>query len=261
MKVLVIDIGGTSIKILATGHPTPIKLPSGPRLTPNQMIRLVLAAIDGWDYSVVSIGYPGPVKDNKPAAEPKNLGRGWVAFDFGKAFDRPVKVLNDAAMQALGSYKHGRMLFLGLGTGLGTTLIIDGIVAPMELAHLPYKNGRTYEEYLGKAGLRRGGKKRWRKNVADVTRRFKAALEADDVVIGGGNAKLLKRLPPGVRSVNNQHAFVGGFRLWKQKSPEPRLIRDSGGAPAGYPRSVAATVRDSAGALTSRSLDAFVESR
>jgi polyphosphate glucokinase len=218
MKVLVIDVGGTSIKILGTGHPTAIKLSSGPRLTPKRLIECVLEAIDGWEYSAVSVGYPGPVKDNKPAADPRNLGRGWVGFDFGKAFNRPVKVVNDAAMQALGSYGHGRMLFMGLGTGLGTTLIFDGIVAPMELAHLPYKNGRTYEEYLGKAGLRRGGKKRWRKNVEDVIRRFKAALEVDDVVIGGGNAKLLKRLPPGVRRVNNAHAFVGGFRLWKQRA-------------------------------------------
>jgi polyphosphate glucokinase len=218
MKVLVIDIGGTSIKILATGHPAPVKLPSGPRLTPTRFTEFVLETVNGWEYSAVSIGYPGTVKDNRPAAEPRNLGRGWVGFDFGTAFERPVKVINDAAMQALGSYNHGRMLFLGLGTGLGTTLILDGIVAPMELAHLPYKNGRTYEEYLGKAGLRRGGKKRWRKNVADVVKRFRRALEVDDVVIGGGNAKLLKRLPPGTRRVNNAHAFVGGFRLWKQKS-------------------------------------------
>jgi polyphosphate glucokinase len=218
MKVLVIDIGGTSIKVLATGRRTRLRLPSGPHLTPKRMVRLVLAAVQGWEYAAVSIGYPGPVKDNKPAKNPKNLGRGWVGFDFGKAFDRPVKVINDAALQALGSYKKGRMLFMGLGTGLGTTLILEGIVAPMELAHLPYKNGRTYEEYLGKAGLRRSGKKQWRKNVADVTMRFKAALEVDDIVIGGGNAKLLKRLPAGARSVNNSHAFVGGFRLWKQRS-------------------------------------------
>jgi len=215
MKVLVVDIGGTSIKILATGHRTPIRIPSGPRLTPKRMVELVREAVKHWEYSVVSIGYPGPVKNGTPEKEPKNLGRGWVGFDFDRAFGLPVRMINDAAMQALGSYKKGRMLFLGLGTGLGTTLILDGVVAPMELAHLPYKNGRTYEECVGKAGLRRSGKKRWRKNVADVIVRLRAALEADDVVVGGGNAKLLKQLPPGVRSGANRNAFRGGYRLWK----------------------------------------------
>jgi predicted NBD/HSP70 family sugar kinase len=154
------------------------------------------------------------VKNGRPLKEPKNLGRGWVGFDFERAFGRPIKVVNDAAMQAIGSYEKGRMLFLGLGTGLGTTLIVEGVVAPMELAHLPYKNGKTYEEYVGKAGLERSGKKRWRKNVADVAKRLGAALEADEVVLGGGNAKLLKRLPAGARSVGNGHAFLGGYRLW-----------------------------------------------
>ena len=217
MKVLVVDIGGTSIKILATGHNTPIKIPSGPLLTPKQMIGKVEEAVDGWEYDVVSIGYPGPVKDGNPVKEPKNLGRGWVGFDFKRAFGRPVKVINDAAMQALGSYKKGRMLFLGLGTGLGTTLILDGIVAPLELAHLPYKNGKTYEEYVGKAGLERTGKRKWRKNVEDVANRLSAALEVDDVVIGGGNAKLLKTLPTGARPGKNLYAFVGGYRLWGQQ--------------------------------------------
>jgi len=214
MKILVVDIGGTSIKMLATGQHTPIKVPSGRTLTPKRMIQAVRKAVGGWDYSVISIGYPGPVKNGRPAKEPKNLGRGWVGFDFERAFGCPVKIVNDAAMQAIGSYEKGRMLFLGLGTGLGTTLIVDGVVAPMELAHLPYKNGKTYEEYVGKAGLERSGKKRWRKNVADVAARFGAALEADEVVLGGGNAKLLKRLPAGTRSVNNGHAFLGGYRLW-----------------------------------------------
>ena len=217
MKVLVVDVGGTNIKILATGHRTPIRIPSGPRLTPKRMVKLVREAVAGWEYSVVSIGYPGPVKNGKPVKEPKNLARGWVGFDFERAFGVPVRVINDAAMQALGSYKKGRMLFLGLGTGLGSTLILDGVVAPMELAHLPYKNGRTYEDYVGKAGLRRSGKKRWRNNVADVIVRLSAALEADDVVVGGGNAKLLKQLPHGVRSGANRNAFRGGYRLWKQK--------------------------------------------
>jgi polyphosphate glucokinase len=214
MKILVVDVGGSSIKVLATGHRTPIKIPSGPTMTARRMVRLVREAVAGWDYSYVSIGYPGPVKDGGPAKEPKNLGRGWVGFDFASAFGCPVKVINDAAMQALGGYSGGRMLFLGLGTGLGTTLIADGVVVPMELAHLPYKNGRTYEEYVGKAGLKQRGRKKWRRDVADVTKRLKDALGADEVVIGGGNAKLLGELPPGARAGSNGHAFVGGYRLW-----------------------------------------------
>jgi polyphosphate glucokinase len=214
MKILVIDVGGTSIKVLATGHRTPVKIPSGPTMTAKLMVRMVREAVADWDYSAVSIGYPGPVKDGKPASEPKNLGRGWVGFDFAKAFGCPVKLINDAAMQAVGSYKGGRMLFLGLGTGLGSTLIVDGVVAPMELAHLPYRRGRTYEQYVGKAGLDRLGKRRWRRHVEDVTKRLAAALEADDVVLGGGNAKCLSTLPAGVRVGNNGHAFVGGYRLW-----------------------------------------------
>jgi predicted NBD/HSP70 family sugar kinase len=185
-------------------------------MTPARMVRLVRAAVAGWDYAAVSIGYPGPVKNGKPVKEPVNLGRGWVRFDYAKAFGCPVKMINDAVMQALGSYKGGRMLFLGLGTGLGSTLIVDGVIAPMELAHLPYKRGRTYEEWVGKAGLDRVGKRRWRRHVEDVTSRLGAALEADDVVIGGGNAKLLRTLPPGVRCVDNGRAFVGGVRLWKK---------------------------------------------
>jgi polyphosphate glucokinase len=216
MKVLVIDVGGTSIKALATGHRTRIRIPSGPHLTPQDMVRQVQEAVDGWEYDVISIGYPGPVKDGKPAKEPKNLGAGWVGFNFERAFGRPVKVVNDAAMQALGSYEKGRMLFLGLGTGLGSTLILDGALAPMELAHLPYRKGRTYEQYVGKAGLKRFGKKKWRKYVVDVIARLSAALEVDDVVLGGGNAKLIKRLPPGVRSGSNGHAFLGGYRLWSR---------------------------------------------
>jgi polyphosphate glucokinase len=216
MKVLVVDIGGTSIKIKGTGRRARLRLPSGPELTPHQMVQQVQEAVNGWEYDVVSLGYPGPVKHGKPVKEPKNLGPGWVGFNFDRAFARPVKVVNDAAMQALGSYEKGRMLFVGLGTGLGTTLILDGALAPMELAHLPYKKGRTYEEYVGKAGLKRFGKKKWRRHVADVIARLSAALEVDDVVIGGGNAKLIKRLPPGVRSGSNSRAFLGGFRLWRR---------------------------------------------
>src|SRR5262245_40663913 len=216
MKILVVDIGGTSIKIKGTGRRARLRLPSGPELTPHQMVQQVQEAVNGWEYDVVSIGYPGPVKQGKPVKEPKNLGPGWVGFNFDRAFARPVKIVNAAAMQALGSYEKGRMLFLGLGTGLGTTLILDGALAPMELAHLPYKKGRTYEEYVGKAGLKRFGKKKWRKHVADVVARLSAALEVDDVVIGGGNAKLIKRLPPGARSGSNSRAFLGGFRLWRR---------------------------------------------
>jgi predicted NBD/HSP70 family sugar kinase len=215
MNVLVIDIGGTHIKALATGRKKPLKIRSGPKMTAKEMVRLVRRSTTGWRYAVVSIGYPGPVLHGKPLSEPRNLGGGWVGFDFKKAFGCPVRVINDAAMQALGSYKGGHMLFLGLGTGLGAALIIDGVLEPMELAHLPYKKGRTYEEYVGKAGLKRFGKKKWRRHVADIVMRLKAALEADDVVVGGGNAKKLRTLPKGVRLCSNANAFVGGYRLWR----------------------------------------------
>ena len=214
MNILVIDVGGTHIKALATGRRKPLKIRSGPKMTAKEMVPMVRQATTGWNYAVVSIGYPGPVLHGKPLSEPRNLGGGWVGFDFKKAFGCPVRVINDAAMQALGSYKGGRMLFLGLGTGLGAALIVDGVLEPMELAHLPYKKGRTYEEYVGNAGLRRFGKKKWRRLVADVVTRLKAALEADDVVVGGGNAKRLRALPKGVRLGSNANAFVGGYRLW-----------------------------------------------
>jgi polyphosphate glucokinase len=216
--VLVVDIGGTHIKLLATGCRTPMKIPSGPGLTPRKMVAGVQKAAGNWEYGKVAIGYPGPVLHGKPVAEPHNLGTGWVGFDFQKAFRRPVKMVNDAAMQALGSYEGGRMLFLGLGTGLGSALIVDGVLEPLELAHLPYKNGRTYEDYIGLRGLERVGKKKWRLYVADVVTRLKAALEADDVVIGGGNAKLLKDLPSGARLGSNANAFRGGFKLWQTQS-------------------------------------------
>ena len=230
MKILVIDIGGSSIKLLATGHRTPLKVPSGPTMTPRRMVRDVQKAVAGWEYDVISIGYPAPVANGRPGGEPKNLGRGWVGFDFRKAFGRPVRLINDAAMQAIGSYTGGRMLFLGLGTGLGTTLIVDGVVAPMELAHLPYRHGRTYEEYVGKAGFERMGKKKWREVVADVTTRLGTALEADYVVLGGGNAKFLDTLPAGARCGNNGHAFAGGYRLWTDAhlSGDGRLPRRQG---------------------------------
>jgi polyphosphate glucokinase len=212
--ILVIDVGGTHIKILASGRRIPIKIESGPTMTGREMVRRVRAATEGWRYSAVSIGYPGPVLHGKPVSEPRNLGGGWIGVNFTKAFGRPVRVINDAAMQALGSYRGGRMLFLGLGTGLGSALIVDGVIEPMELAHLPYKHGRTYEEEVGEAALTRLGKKKWRRNVADVVARLQAALEAEDVVIGGGNAKELKMLPKHARLGSNANAFVGGYRLW-----------------------------------------------
>jgi len=224
-RVLVLDIGGTHVKALATGHRRHAEIHSGPTLTPRKMVAALRKAVAGWKYDAVSIGYPGPVLHGRPVAEPHNLGHGWVGFDFRKAFGRPVKIINDAAMQALGSYRGGRMLFLGLGTGLGSALIVDGVLEPMELAHLPYKKDRTYEDYVGLAGLKRFGKKKWRRHVADVVEQLKTALQADYVVIGGGNARLLKRLPPGSRLGDNVNAFSGGFRLWhtpKQGRPRRR---------------------------------------
>jgi polyphosphate glucokinase len=214
-RVLVVDVGGTSVKILATGQDEHRSFASGPTLTPRQMVSGVKKLARGWDYHAVSIGYPGPVLHGRPIAEPYNLGRGWVGFDFAAAFGHPTKVINDAAMQALGSYTGGKMLFLGLGTGLGSTMIVDGIVEPMELGHLPYKKS-TYEDYVGEAGLKRHGKKKWRRHVADVVARFFAALEPDDIVIGGGNVKKLKALPPHSRAGDNANAFRGGFRLWEK---------------------------------------------
>jgi polyphosphate glucokinase len=214
MKILVIDIGGTNVKVLASGQKTPIKIPSGPKMTARKMVKLVREATAKWRYEAVSIGFPGPVMANRPMREPHNLGDGWVHFDFHRAFGRPTKVVNDAAMQALGSYSKGRMLFLGLGTGLGSAMVFDGVVEPMELAHLPYRKGHTYEDYVGLQGLERQGKKKWRKRVIDVIERLQAAFEVDDVVVGGGNARLLKRLPKGARIGNNDNAFTGGFRLW-----------------------------------------------
>lgn len=213
VNVLVIDVGGTHVKVLATGQPVHREFPSGPALTAKQMVAGVKRLTRSWRYEVVSIGYPGPVLRNRPVAEPHNLGAGWVGFDYRAAFARPVKLVNDAAMQALGSYRGGKMLFLGLGTGLGSALVVDGMVEPMELGHLPYKKG-TYEDYVGVRGLERFGKKRWRQHVADVVARLSAALEPDDVVLGGGNVRKLKALPPACRAGDNANAFLGGFRLW-----------------------------------------------
>jgi len=223
-KVLVVDVGGTHVKILATGHRVKREFTSGPTLTAKQMVAGVKSLARGWTYDAVTLGYPGPVLRYRPVAEPHNLAAGWVGFDYRSAFGRPVKVINDAALQALGSYRGGNMLFLGLGTGLGSTLIVDGIVEPMELGHLPYRR-KTYEDYVGLRGLKRLGKKKWRECVNDVVARLRAALEPDDVVIGGGNAALLNNLPPGCRVGKNSNAFRGGFRIWEKSRPGAVLPR------------------------------------
>jgi polyphosphate glucokinase len=213
MNILVVDIGGTHVKVLASGQKQHREIVSGPEFTPKAMVADVRKLTGDWSYDVVSMGYPGPVLHNRPVLEPHNLGRGWVGFNFAGAFDRPIKIMNDAAMQALGSYRHGKMLFLGLGTGLGSALVVDGIVEPMELGHLPYKKA-TFEDYAGLRGLEKHGKKKWRRHVADVVERLVAAIEPDEVVLGGGNVHKLKKLPAGCRTGDNDNAFLGGFRLW-----------------------------------------------
>src|SRR5262245_54087548 len=215
LKVLVIDVGGTHVKVLATDHTTPRKIPSGATMTARRMVDAVKQLTGDWGFGAVSIGYPGRVRGGHPIAEPRNLGGGWIKCDFQQAFGVPVKVINDAAMQALGSYEGGRMLFLGLGTGLGSALITDGVLVPMELAHLLYRKGRTYEDHVGLRGLKRHGKSKWRRYVADVVAALREALQADYVVLGGGNAKKLTKLPKWVRLGGNDHAFIGGFRLWE----------------------------------------------
>jgi polyphosphate glucokinase len=228
MNILVIDVGGTHVKLLASGQTEPRRFDSGLTMTAEAMVASVLELTHDWKYDVVSIGYPGPVRDDKPSAEPHNLAPGWVGFDFEKALARPVKMINDAAMQALGSYHGGRMLFLGLGTGLGSTLIVDSVVAPLELAHLPYKKGRTYEDYVGARGLQRLGKKKWRAAVDDVCTLLVAAMQADDLVLGGGEARQLKELPARARLGDNANAFVGGYRMWQAtdgRGPSARAWR------------------------------------
>ena len=216
MKVLVIDIGGTNIKVASSELPVPIKIPSGPTLTPESMCKQVLEATKGWKYDAVSIGFPGPVAHDHPLKEPHNLGAGWVDFGYKGHFHKPLRFINDAAMQALGGYKSGRMLFLGVGTGLGSAMILDGLVVPLELAHLPYKKGLTYEDYVGLRGLERRGKKRWAKSVMDVVARLQAAMICDTVLLGGGNAKLLKELPEHISIGANSNAIEGGVRLWQK---------------------------------------------
>ena len=216
MKILVIDIGGTNIKLKVSTGDELRKFPSGKEMTPTLMVEGIRQLSPDWEYEAVSIGYPGPIVKGKILLEPVNLGRGWVGFDFAQAFGKPVKMINDAAMQALGSYEGGRMLFLGLGTGLGTTLIIDGVIAPLEIGHLPYKKGKSFEQYLGEAARKERGTSKWQASVHDVVGRLKAAMIADYVVLGGGNAKKLTEMPPNCRPGDNNHAFVGGVRLWEK---------------------------------------------
>jgi len=220
LRVLVVDVGGNNVKLLASGHRSARKIPSGPRLTAARMVRAVRAATRDWRYRVVAMGFPGQVRDGRIAAEPVNLGRGWTRYDFREGFGRPVRIVNDAVMQAIGSYGGARrMLFLGLGTGLGAALVIEGRAHPLEIAHLPYRAGKTYEEFLGKRGLERAGKKRWRRHVFEIVPKLKEAFQVDEVVIGGGNSKQLRVLPPGCRRGDNRHAFTGGFRMFKDAAP------------------------------------------
>ncbi len=258
-RVLVVDVGGTSIKMKATGQDEVRKHPSGSDLSPQRLVEIISEQTSDWEYDVVSLGYPGPVLGGRAACEPRNLGDGWVGFDFEAAFGKPVKLVNDAAIQALGSYEGGRMLFLGLGTGLGTAIVSDGHVEPTELAHLLYKKGKTYEEYVGKRGFERLGKKKWRKAVHDVVERLVHALQVDYVVIGGGQAKKLEDLPPNARLGGNANAFIGGFRLWDDDGvrsaspPAPRVHRD------GRRRSEKVTSEEALKQLAGRRLAEYVE--
>lgn len=240
--MLAIDIGGTHVKVLATGQKERREFESGPTLTPELMVDGVKKLTKNWKYDVVSIGYPGRVRANTPITEPHNLAKGWVGFNFESAFQCRVKIVNDAAMQALGSYQCGTMLFLGFGTGLGTALIVDGVVVPLELGQLSYKDG-TYEDYLGLRGLERLGKKKWRKQVVYIADRLGSALHLDDLVLGGGNVKHLKTLPKGCRAGDNANAFLGGFRLWK----DPERQRSDANSNK-VPSSVAKTIEKPKGA-------------
>jgi polyphosphate glucokinase len=215
MKILVIDVGGTNIKIQVGGSGEIRKVPSGMGLSGQLMVDVVKQSTADWAFDAVTIGYPGPVRGGQITVEPVNLGKGWLGFDFAAAFGKPVKIINDAAMQALGSYQGGIMLFLGLGTGLGTCMIFEGVIAPMELGHLPYKKMRTFEEYVGNAGMKRMGRRKWQSALLDVIARLRAALLPDYVVLGGGNVKKLDELPPGCRMGDNDNAFLGGVRLWE----------------------------------------------
>jgi polyphosphate glucokinase len=235
--VLVIDIGGSRVKVMTSTERIRRAFASGPGLSAKVMVRKVKALTRDWSYDVVAIGYPGPVANNRPLSEPHNLGRGWAGFNFEKAFRRPTRVVNDALMQAIGSYRGGRMLFLGLGTGLGSAMIVDGILEPLELAHLPYKRGKTFEQYVGAAALKRVGRKKWQRAVDDVLKRLLAALEPDYVMLGGGNADKVDRLPRKVRLGRNTNAFEGGFRLWEQAAFKPAGVANKATLAAGNRRS------------------------
>ncbi len=226
-RVLVLDVGGSHVKMLATGHRTPVRFVSGPDMTPAEMVAGMRKAVGHWQFDVVSIGFPGPVKHGRPITEPQHLGTGWVDFDFAGAFGKPVRLINDAAMQALGGYRGGRMLFIGLGTGLGSALIIEGHLQPLELAHLPYRKGRTFEEYVGEAGRLRLGPHKWRRRVVDVVDRLHAAMQISAILLGGGNARFFRRriaeLPDGTRIGSNADAIRGGMRLWRAPEELARL--------------------------------------
>jgi polyphosphate glucokinase len=239
-KILVVDVGGNNVKVAMAGHKQPLKIPSGSEMTAARMAAEVTKAVARWKYDAVTIGFPGAVKDGRPAHEPRNLGGGWMRFDYHKAFRKPVKLVNDAAMQALGSYHGGRMLFLGLGTGLGSALVAEGLLMPLELAHMPYRGGRTYEDYVGERGLLRLGKRKWTRHVHKVVAVLKHGLQADYVVLGGGQTKRLKKLPPGVRVGSNQNAIEGGLRLWAEPKHSHRsrkpFVAHQGKRPKGTTR-------------------------
>lgn len=224
-RILVVDVGGNNVKVAMARHKEPVRIPSGSSMSARQMASAVLEAVAGWTFDCVSIGIPAAVRDGRPSAEPINLGNGWMRFDYPKAFGRPVRIINDAAMQALGSYEGGRMLFLGLGTGLGSALVVNNVLVPLELGHLPYRKKRTYEEYLGKKGLERMGEEKWRKHVHRVVALLRKGLQADEVVLGGGEVKNLDKLPRDVRAGGNENAIKGGLRLWdEQRYPAARHI-------------------------------------
>ncbi len=229
MKILVIDIGGNNVKMLASGQTEPRKFPSGPKLTPAKMVAGVKKLAADWEYDAVSIGIPGPVLLGQLILDPANLGPGWVGFDFGRAFGKPVKIINDAAMQALGSYKGGKLLFFGLGTGLGTAMVINGVAESREVAHLHYKKGRTLEDYVGVHARKRLSKKKWRQHVDRIVSFFVERVHADDIVLGGGEVKNLKKLPKRCRAGDNANAFIGGFRLWEetqgQEKPRGKVLK------------------------------------
>jgi polyphosphate glucokinase len=226
VRVLVIDVGGTHIKVAGSWDRVTQRIPSGPTMTAANMVRDVLELTKGWDFEAISLGYPGPVKDNRPFREPINIAGGWTTFDFQKAFGKPVRVINDAAMQALGSYAGGRMLFLGLGTGLGTAIVDHWRIEPLEVAHLPYRKGKSYEEYLGDAGLAKLGDERWEKHVHKVCDLFRAALLCDGIVLGGGNARKLVNLPDAATRGSNENAIQGGVRMWERvaESTPPEFV-------------------------------------